>query len=77
MVNMKGQLTRCKNGKLKIFDCDVILVAFALEMVLILRPQSIVIDKGGSRDPCFMRWVYLMARHGGDDAIVRYTTFFF
>lgn len=35
-VNMKFQLTRCKNGKLKNFGYGVILNTFSLERVLIL-----------------------------------------
>lgn len=76
MVDMKGQLTRCKNGKLKNFDyCHS--RCFSLERVPILRPQQILANGKGSRDPRLMRWVALMAPHTGDGPVVRYTTKFF
>ena len=77
MVNMKSQLNRCKNGKLKNFGYGAILLSFSLERVPILRPQYIPVDKGGSRDPRLMRWVALMACHDGDNPVVRYMPEFF
>ena len=74
---MNDQLTRCKNGKLKNFGYGFILNTFSLERVLILRPRHILANEGGSKDPHMMRWVALMACHGGDGPVMRYTIEFF
>lgn len=77
VVYMKDQLTRWKNGKLKHFSYGAIIVYFSLQRVLILLPQQISVDKGGSRDPLLMESFALMACHGDDDLVVRYIVEFF
>ena len=75
VVNMKGQLTREKEGKLKKFGYGTILISFSLERIPLLIPQQITVDEIGLRDPHMLQWVSLMACHGGDGGpIVRYTT---
>jgi len=76
-MNMKGWLTRCKNEKLKNFGYDQILVAFSLERIPLLWREQILADEGGPKDPRTLRWASLMARHGGDGLVVRYTPYFF
>ena len=51
LTNMKGQMTRVKNSKLKNFGYGAILVSFALERILSLAPQLISIDHGEHREP--------------------------
>jgi len=77
VINMKGQLTRCENGRLKNFIFSTILIAFALERIPLLRPHQILTDEGDPRDPHMLRWVALMESHGGDGPVVRYTLEFF
>ena len=73
LANVKGQLTRAKNGKLNKFGYGSIVVTFSLERVPMLAPQSIPVDAGRPREPRMVRWVALMARHGIEGAeIVRF-----
>ena len=46
LANVKGQLTRAKNGQLKKFGYGSIVVTFSLEMIPMLAPQSIPVDVG-------------------------------
>ena len=54
LVNMKGQLTRAKNGKLKNFGYGTILISFTLEWIPLLVPQQLLVDLMGSRDWCLL-----------------------
>ena len=75
---MKGQLTRAKNAKLKNFGYGTILISFALERISLLTLQLILVDRGEPREPLMVRWVALMARHGGDgNTVVRFTLVYF
>lgn len=74
LANMKGQLTKAKNTKLKNFGYGTILISFALEIILLLASQLIPVDRGEPRDPRMVCWVALMARHGGDDSLVVWFT---
>ena len=68
LANVKGQLTRAKNGKLNNFRYGSIVVSFALERIPMLAPQSIPVDAGRLREPRMVRWSTLMARHGIEGA---------
>jgi hypothetical protein len=72
---MKKQLTKCRNGRLKQFGYESILVSFFLERVLVLRLQ---VEWGipSPQDPWMKIWLDLMARHGGMP-IVKYDNVFF
>lgn len=76
-MHMKGQLTKCKNEKLKNFGYGEILVSFSLERIPLLWREKILADEGGPKDPRMLRWAPLMALHGGDGLVVRYTPEFF
>ena len=69
---MKGQLTRANNGRLKNFSYGAITISFTIESIPLLRPQQILVDEVGPRDPWMLRWVSLMACHGGNGLVVRY-----
>ena len=78
LANMKGQLTKAKNSKLKNFGYGAILVSFALDRIPSLAPQLIFVDPGEHREPRMVRWVALMSRHGGDGCVVvRFTPTYF
>ena len=78
LANIKGQLTRAKNGKLNKFGYGSIIVSFALERIPMLAPQSIPVDVGRPREPRMVRWSTLMARHGIEGAdIVRFPSSYF
>ena len=64
LANVKGQLTREKNGKLKNFGYGSIVFTFSLERIPMLAPQNILVDADQPREPRMVRWVALMARHG-------------
>lgn len=63
LENVKGQLTRAKNGKLNNFGYGFIVVTFALERIPMLAPQHIPVDAGLPREPRMVHWVSLMAHH--------------
>ena len=63
LANVKGQLTRAKNGQLKTFGYGTLVVSFGLERVPMLVPQHLSIGAGLPREPELMRWVAIMARH--------------
>lgn len=77
VVNMKGQLTRSKNGRLNNFGYGAILISFALERIPLLKPQHILMDEVQPRDPQMLRWVSLMDRHVSNGLVVRYAIEFF
>ena len=62
-ANVKGQLTRAKNGQLKNFGYGFLVVSFGLERVPMLVPQQLSFEVGLPREPKLMRWVAIMARH--------------
>ena len=70
LANVKGQLTREKNGKLNNFGYGSIVVTFALERIPMLAPQHIPVDVGRPREPQMVLWVALMARHSEGGEIV-------
>ena len=51
LANMKGQLTRANNAKLKNFGYGAILISFALEQILLLASQLIPVDNGAPQEP--------------------------
>ena len=63
LANVKGQLSRAKNGQLKNFGYGFLVVCFGLERVPMLVPQHLSVEAGLPRKPRIMRWVALMARH--------------
>ena len=63
LANVKGQLTRAKNGRLKTFGYGAIVVNFGLERILMLIPKHLTVVPGHPREPRLMRWVAVMARH--------------
>jgi len=63
LANIKGQLTRAKNGQLKTFGYGALVVSFGLERVPMLVPQHLTIEVGLPREPKLMRWVAVMFCH--------------
>ena len=63
LANIKGQLTRAKNGQLKTFGYGPLVVSFGLERVPMLIPQQLTVGVGLPQEPKLMRWVAVMARH--------------
>ena len=72
LANIKGQLTRAKNGKLNNFGYGSIVVTFALKRIPLLAPQHILVDVGRAQEPRMIRWVTLMAHHNEGGEIVRF-----
>ena len=78
LANMKGQLTRAKNGQLKTFGYGPLVVSFALERVPMLIPQQFTVEILGPREPKLIRWVTVMARHPDEAAaVVRFLDSYF
>ena len=78
LANVKGQLTRAKNGKLNNFGYGSIVVTFSLERIPMLALQNILVDVGRPREPRMVRWVALMARHATEGIeIVRFPHSYF
>ncbi len=78
LANMKGQLTREKNGQSKTFGYGSLVVSFALERVPMLIRQQLTIGVGPPREPKFMRWVAVMARHPDEGVeVVRFLAGYF
>ena len=77
LVNLKDQLSRCKNGKQKLFGYGSILVSFFLERIPLLRPHMSLPDPSPT-EPRMERWTSLMPRTetGGRD-VFSYDTGFF
>ena len=46
LANLKGQLTRAKNGQLKTFVYGALVVSFGLERVPMLNPQHLTVGVG-------------------------------
>ena len=63
LANIKGQLTRAKNGKLNNFGYGSIVATFSLERIPTLSSENIHVDVGRPREPRMVRWVALMAHH--------------
>jgi len=63
LANLKGQLTRAKNGQLKTFGYGALVISFGLERVPMLIPQHLTVGARLPREPRLMRWVAVMARH--------------
>ena len=61
LVNLKDQLSRCRNGKQKLFGYGSILVSFFLERVPLLRPHM-VLPPPSPTEPRMERWTSLMPR---------------
>lgn len=78
LANVKGQLTRAKNGQLKKFGYGFIIVSFGLERVPLLVPQQLSVEVGLPREPRIMRWVALMAHHPEEGSkVVRFSPKYF
>jgi len=78
LANVKSQLTKAKNGRLKTFGYGPLVVSFALERVPMLVPQHLTVDVLGPREPKLIRWVAVMARHPDEGAaVVRFSDSYF
>ena len=66
LANLKGQLTRDKNGQLKTFGYGALVVSFGLERVPMLIAQHLTVGAGLPREPKLMRSVAFMARHSDE-----------
>jgi hypothetical protein len=77
LVNLKDQLSRCRNGKQKLFGYGSILVSFFLERVPLLRPHM-VLPPPSPTEPRMERWTSLMPRleTGGRDVFAYNDGFF-
>ena len=51
LANIKGQLTRAKNGKLNNFGYGSIVITFSLERIPLLAPQHIPVDPDRVQEP--------------------------
>lgn len=76
LVQMKSQLTKVKDGKLKNFGFGSILTAFALEKIPLMQPQYIILDLPSPTEPRMQRWVDHMSRHAGQPQITFTDAFF-
>ena len=54
LANVKGQLTRAKNGRLKTFGYGALVVSFGLERIPMLIPQHLTVGVGHPREPKLM-----------------------
>jgi len=78
LANVKGQLTRAKNGQLKTFGYGALVVSFSLERVPMLILQQLTVEVGLPREPTLMRWVTVKARHPDEGTeVVRFTSEYF
>ena len=78
LANIKGQLTRAKNGQLKTFGYGALVVSFVLERVPMLVPKHLTVGAGLPREPKLMPWVAVMARHPEEGTeVVRFTPEYF
>ena len=78
LANVKGQLTRAKQGRLKTFGYGALVVSFALERVPMLIPQHLTVGAGAPREPRMTRWVAVMARHPDEgEKVVRFPEAYF
>jgi len=76
MVNMKEQLTKAKEGKLKNFVYGVILVSFALQWFPLIQPQHIILELINPSVPQIRRWINHMSRHVGP-SVINFSPIFF
>ena len=78
LANVKGQLTRAKNGQLNTIGYGALVVSFGLERVPMLVPQHLTVGAGLPREPKVMHWVAIMARHPKEGTeVVRLTPEYF
>ena len=78
LANLKGQLTRAKEGQTKTFGYGALVVSFALERVPMLIPQHLAVGAGAPREPRMTRWVAVMARHPDEgEKVVRLSEAYF
>ena len=54
LANVKGQLTRAKNGRLKTFGYGALVVSFGLERIPMLILQHLTVGAGLPREPKLM-----------------------
>ena len=76
LVSLKDQLNKRKRGYLKQFGYGAMIVSFILQRVPHMRPQ-VDVSRLGHEDSRMLRWVYVMARHGGGGSKVVYGSTFF
>ena len=76
LVSLKDQLNKCKWGTLKQFGYGAVVVSFILQRVPHMRPQ-VNMSRLENKDPRILRWVYVMAHHGGEGPKVFYGAAFF
>ena len=76
LVSLKDQLNKCKRGNLKQFGYGAVVVSFILQRVPHMRPQ-VNMSRLENKDPRILRWVYVMACHGGGGPKVVYGSAFF
>ena len=76
LVILKYQLNKCIWGHLKQFIFGAVIVSFILQRVPHMRPQ-VAVSRLYAEDPRILRWVYVMARHGGGGSKVFYGSVFF
>ena len=76
MVSLKDQLNKSIRGELNHFVYGVVVVYFFLERVPLMRHlvSLRIID---AEDPRVIRWVNVMAHHGGGGLKVTYGSVFF
>ncbi len=78
LANVKGQLTRAKNGRLNTFDYGALVMIFGLERIPMLIPQHLTVVVGHPQEPRLMRWVAVMARHPDEGTeVIRFKPEFF
>ena len=78
LANIKGQLTREKNGQMKTFGYVNLVMSFGLERVPMLVPQHLTVGSGLTREPKLMCWVAVMARHPEEGTeFIRFTPEYF
>lgn len=76
LSQMKNQLNKVKDGKLKNFGFGSILTAFALEKIPLMQPQYIDLGVPSPTEPRMQRWVDHMSRHAGQSQISFNVAFF-
>jgi hypothetical protein len=70
---MVSQLNRCRHADSSDFAFGSVLVAWFLERVPLLCPQILLVPTSW-REPRLMRWVHVLARHGGGEGGHYFTT---
>lgn len=69
LENLKEQLNREKDGKMKYFGYGSIMISFVLERIPLLRPQHIALELPSPRVPQMRKWVDLMSHHASASSI--------